>query len=163
MRSRESARLVVLDDEDRMFLFEHNSPVPANRNESKILRYWVTAGGGVEEGESWEQAAHRELWEETGIDDAEIGPWIWSREKQVIFEGEQINGRERYFLVRCSVREISNEHQHENERRVYQRHHWWSLEELRKTHDIVYPVGLAELLAPLIEGNVPNEPIRLLE
>ena len=51
MRVRESARLVLLDDDNRIFLFEHSSPVPANRNEPHILRYWVMPGGGVEEGE----------------------------------------------------------------------------------------------------------------
>lgn len=163
MRVRESARLILLDDEDRIFLFEHNSPVPANRNEPHVLRYWVTPGGGVEVGETWEDAARREMWEETGINDAPLGKWLWFREKRVSFDGEEILGRERYYLVRCGNREMSNENQLENERRVYQRSRWWSLDALRETKDIVYPIGLAALIAPIIAGSLPDEPLKLLE
>lgn len=160
MRIRNSARLVLIDAEDRIFLFEHNSPVPMNPAEPHILRYWVTPGGGVEAGESWEEAARRELWEETGIGDVPIGPWLWSREGRVQYAGDVLS-RERYYLVRCPVREITNAHQLENERRVYQRSHWWPLDELRATPDIVYPLGFADLLAPILAGHIPAVPIRL--
>ena len=163
MRIRDSARLVLLDDDNRIFLFEHSSPAPANLKEPHILRYWVTPGGGVEEGESWKEAVRREMWEETGIGNVELGPWIWSREKQVSVLGEEILGRERYYLVRCGNREISNVNQLDSERRVYQRHKWWSLDDLQTTAEIFYPVGLADLLSPLIEGEILAEPIRLSE
>lgn len=162
MRIRESARLVLLNDDNRIFLFEHNSPVTMGRKEPHILRYWVAPGGGVEEGETWEEAARREMWEETGIDDVELGPCIWSREGEVQYS-KGIVSREPYYLVRCGNREISNARQLDSERRVYQRHRWWSLDDLRVTAEVVYPVGLADLLVPLIEGQIPTQPIRLLE
>lgn len=52
MRIRASSRLVLLNDHSEIFLFDHNSLVPMDRKDPHILRYWVTPGGGVEEGES---------------------------------------------------------------------------------------------------------------
>ncbi|MDP8922778.1 MAG: NUDIX domain-containing protein [Chloroflexota bacterium] len=52
---RRSARLLVLDPDDRLLLF---------RIEDASLRepvLWITPGGGLEPGESYEQAARREL------------------------------------------------------------------------------------------------------
>ena len=40
---------------------------------------WITPGGGLLPGENYEEAARRELWEETGISDIELGPWVWAR------------------------------------------------------------------------------------
>jgi 8-oxo-dGTP pyrophosphatase MutT (NUDIX family) len=40
---------------------------------------WITLDGQLESGESYEQAALRELWEETGVEPGELGPWVWNR------------------------------------------------------------------------------------
>lgn len=162
MRIRESSRLVLLNDQNEILLLEHVNPVLIDGTTPPILRYWVTPGGGVEEAETWEDAALRELREETGISSVSLGPWVWFREGSVQFS-EEILSRERYYLVRCERQEVSKQNQTENERRVYRNYRWWSCEELRQTSDVIFPAGLARIIAPLIDGRIPDEPIRLPE
>ncbi len=52
--------------------------------------YWAVPGGGIEEGESIEQALHRELAEELGIQ---------VKEKKFLFEIKNAGRSEYYFLI----------------------------------------------------------------
>jgi len=107
MRMREGARIILLNEWDGICLFRH---------ERHGDRYWIIPGGGVDHGETWEQAAIRELAEETGLREVELGPCVWTREKEVVLGGEWIRGIERYFLVRVSGIEMSNANQFDYER-----------------------------------------------
>src|SRR5579871_5282665 len=99
MRVRRSARLIIVDEQQRVLLFRYQDVVPVDPNRQNVP-YWATVGGGVEEGETFEETAARELAEETGIRDAVIGPWLWTREKPLIFQDGPILSHERYFLAR---------------------------------------------------------------
>ena len=63
MRRRRSARLLIIEPAGRVLLVRFVFKKGALAGED----YWATPGGGVEEGETFEQAAIRELREETGI------------------------------------------------------------------------------------------------
>lgn len=98
MKVRKSSRVILLNDQDEVCLFLHLE---------RDRRYWILPGGEVDPGESWEAAAIRELWEETGLRDVVLGPRVWTREKVVMLFGEWTRGVERYFLARVEGAEVS--------------------------------------------------------
>ncbi|HEX8597449.1 MAG TPA: NUDIX domain-containing protein [Chloroflexia bacterium] len=160
MRVRKSARLVLLDKQDRVLMFKYEDKVPLDP-EHPITLYWATLGGGLEGDETFEQAAMRELWEETGITEAAIGPCLWTRERKFVIHGEDVLSQERYFLVRVPGDEISLDNLFENERLTYRDHRWWSTGEMRRSGDVFLPLGLADLLEPVLTGQLPPEPFQI--
>jgi 8-oxo-dGTP pyrophosphatase MutT (NUDIX family) len=62
---RPAARILLVDEFDRTFLFKGQDP----QNKSDI--FWCPVGGGIEPGETLEEAIRREVMEETGFSDIE--------------------------------------------------------------------------------------------
>ncbi len=160
MRTRPAARMLIINPEDRLLLFRtESSPMDPAR---PISAYWYVPGGGVEDGEGFEEAAHRELWEEVGIQDAELGPCVWVREQVLHFPGSGVAlAHERFFPVRVEHSELSFENMIDYEATVLERHHWWSAGELRATTDVVFPEDLPTLMPAILAGDYPDEPLRI--
>lgn len=149
MRRRPSSRLLVIDGRDRVLLFRfvHKSGALAGRN------YWATPGGALETGESFEDAARRELFEETGIVTDTLVQHI--AEQEFVLElpdGEHVLAQERFFVVRTGDPMLSRDGWTLLEIEVMAEYRWWSAEELRSTDEIVFPPILADLLVS-VTGN----------
>ncbi|MGJ4925727.1 NUDIX hydrolase [Bradyrhizobium sp. HKCCYLS2038] len=143
MRERPSSRLLVLDPEDRLLLFKFVHIAGALQGQ----QFWATPGGGLDPGESYEAAACREMFEETGIRIENPGSQIARRLVTfTMVDGEQVSSDERYFLVRVSSADIASTHWTELERAAIAAQHWWQPTELMATTEQVFPEDIVELL-----------------
>ncbi len=104
----------------------------------------------MEEGETIEAAAIRETAEETGVRIGDPGPPVLSRRFQWVFEGTAYDQEETYFLVRTPSLVIAQEGWTDVEKAAVVDHRWWSLEDLRRTSDVVHPEDLPRLLERLL-------------
>jgi TDG/mug DNA glycosylase family protein len=147
--AREAVRAIVVDAAERVLLMRFESPATGEV-------WWATPGGGVEPGESDETALRRELLEEAGLRDPEIGPLVWLREHVLPWDRILWRQRERFHLVRVDRHDavptidLTAEHVHG--------HRWWTLDELAATDERLAPRALATRLRALLRDGPPPEP-----
>jgi TDG/mug DNA glycosylase family protein len=145
---RPAVRALVLDAGDRTLLLRFTTP--GGRS------FWATPGGALEPGEDEEAALRRELREETGLRDAELGPVLWTREH--VFVWHRVLGqRERIRLVRVDSHEPAPELDLADEGVVEQR--WWTLAELEASSEEFVPRRLPSLLRELLAHGPPAVPV----
>jgi ADP-ribose pyrophosphatase YjhB (NUDIX family) len=143
MQHRPSSRLLVLNGKQQilLFRFEHkNGPLSGQM-------FWATPGGGVDEGESYEDAARRELYEEVGLQLPSLGTQIAQRTAVFALpSGEQVEADERYFIVQVDEHAVSKTNWTQPEQEVIAEHYWWSKAELEATSEQVWPENLSGML-----------------
>lgn len=157
---RTAVRMVVLDAADQLLVFHtHDLDYP------DLGEWWELPGGGLDPGETYLEAAVRELREETGIVIAPdgVGPPLWRRISSFIFRGERRLQSEVVVKVRLTVVApgIDESGREEGENDAYIGHRWMPLTEVWSTADRFYPGRVPELLPDFLAGKEIDEPFEL--
>lgn len=115
----------------------------------------------MEQGEEPEAALRREIREEVGIHEVELGPMLWRRRSTFRFRGVTYEQDNDYYLARTRITDVDGSGNEAGERETTLGHHWWSLDELQRTGETIYPNGLGVLLAPVLVDGPPTAPLVL--
>ncbi|NQX94182.1 MAG: NUDIX domain-containing protein [Erythrobacter sp.] len=140
LRIRRSARGLVMSEAGRVLLFRFDV--------SDRPPFWVTPGGECEPEESFQEAARRELFEETGLAFDPAEEVARTTPRFMTIEGEWVQADERYFLLRVADETITTVHHTELEQKVMTQHRWFELDELADWPEAIFP----ETLRDMIEG-----------
>lgn len=151
-KHRRAARILLVDERDRVLLL-------SSWLEARQCVIWLAAGGALEEGETYREAARRECWEETGFEPDTALPDVWVREHKWMWGENPIHTVEHYFFARVDNFEPQAQQLEDYEEELFIGHRWWTVDELRHCDDLIVPRDLAELLRPLLRGEIPDEPV----
>lgn len=151
---RAAARVLLFDERDRLLLFLYEI------EGAEAPELWGTPGGGLEEGESFEPAALRELHEETGLREVTLGPCVWLRNPVYRWNGAFHESRERFFVARTVIDGVSlGSKMPELDYEAIREARWWTVDAIRGGGAVFIPRDLGVLLPPIVGGRYPDPPL----
>ncbi len=153
---RLTVKLLLLDEQDRLLLI-HSSDARTGQE------CWYPVGGGIEPGETAQQAAAREASEETGLVGLSPGVPVWTRDHTYAYDGREVEVSEEWLLHRVQHFDPAPTALSDYESRTIKGFRWWRIDDLTSTAETVYPPRLGDLLSTLLADGVPAIPIDITE
>jgi len=152
---RTSSKLVVVDEQDRVLLLDCTDPGAPG------LRWAELPGGGIEAGEDAEQAAVREVLEETGLEVplGAVGPLVWTQTASFTWRRERHVAEHEGRVARVSgapaLRPVELT---DAEQGTILGLRWWTLQEVAEAPGRFFPRNLPTLLPRMLAGERVDEP-----
>ena len=153
---RDAVRVVLTDGGGRVLLFHVLTPDQAPDG------WWELPGGGLGPGESYLEAAIREIREETGLllDPGQVSPPSWRRDSTWMSRGKRRLQHE--VVVRAHITAdqpaIIDGGRTAQEVEDFVTFRWWQVPEITGSRQRFYPGRLPELLPAFLAGEAIDEP-----
>lgn len=135
--TRQAARILVLDENDALLLIRGFDP-----GDPAAGSFWFTPGGGLEPGEDFEEAARRELLEETGAVAERLIEIGDEGIAEFTIEGLFFVQAERFFAIRVPHFEPVATALTDLELRSHLESRWWHREDFDAKQPVAYPADL---------------------
>jgi 8-oxo-dGTP pyrophosphatase MutT (NUDIX family) len=138
---RATSRVLLFDESDRVLLFLQYGKT------HEVAARWMTPGGGVDPGESFDDAAVREVEEETGLVLESVPSPFWGAD----FDPDQrwhvyTSGHFEWYALRVANFEPRSAGWTDDEKVDILEHRWWGVDELADSGEVIEPDSLIELL-----------------
>lgn len=145
--ARPASRVIMIDSNKRVLYLRASEPKTCHV-------FWVMPGGGLEPGESFEDAAKREAYEESGCS-FNIGPYVWYRRHKHVWNDRPFDQYERFFVATVfdPIYDAPMQDGYISD------HKWWSLDEIRASNEEFAPRRIGDILSPILNGEYPEVPL----
>lgn len=156
-----SVRVILLNPENKLLLMHAGDPSTTTVEGKYNGDFWFLLGGEKEADETTEQTAIRELWEEAGLkeNEFELGPVVWKGEFDLVVSGVLRRMKQEFIVARTNKDLVQLNELTETEKKVIKEIRWFSLDEIKNSKSIIYPILMPEYLPDILKGKYPKEPI----
>jgi 8-oxo-dGTP diphosphatase len=137
---RRSARVILLNAAQDVLLIRF-----VVERQHQPFVFWATPGGSVEDGETDLDAARRELAEELALNVVLAGP-VHTVASRFEHEGKLVDKIDVFFLGRLEHQGVALHFATQAERAAMKEIRWWTIAELERSSETIFPQDLAHLL-----------------
>lgn len=157
---RSAVRVVLIDGRGNILLLHTR-----DLHDSEFTSAWELPGGGMESGESFLEAAAREVREETGIQlgPAAISAPLWRRDVLYTYRGQRRLQHETIAVARIAAiaPAVRTTVTVDFEPEDHFEHRWWTPDEIGTARALFFPRSLPLQLPRVINGETVAEPLEV--
>ena len=160
---RNSVKVILLNEKNELLLMCADTPKIRSPKRKYLGKFWFLVGGEIEPGESLQEAALREIFEETGIlkEKIELGPIVWFGEFDLILNDILTHLKQTFIVAKTNQKKASLTNLTPWEAFVVKKIKWFSLKEIKNSKETIYPILLPKYLPVIISEKYPKKPLKI--